>query len=71
LYPQQFARSLVESAEIVPNSHSPHGNSEVRKDVSNRSLLAGCTQEIADRAPGTIARFDEAFRVREICEIPT
>jgi len=89
---EHFPRSLVESAEIVPNSHSPHGNSEVRpatgpsvcveyhgvarrfhsavcvlfyrrhrhrrkpgwsefgrslrrKDVSNRSLLAGCTQE--------------------------
>jgi hypothetical protein len=27
---EYFPRSLVESAEIVPNSHSPHGNSEVR-----------------------------------------
>src|SRR5215472_3247146 len=115
---EHFPRSLVESAEIVPNSRSPHGNSEARpatapsicveyhggarhfhsaecvlfyrrrrhrrkpgwskfgrslrsKGVSKRFRLAECTQEIADRAPGTIARSDEPFRVREICEIPT
>src|SRR5467141_3961023 len=111
-------RSLVESADIVPNSRSPHGNSEARpatapsvcveyrgevrrfhsaacvlfyrrhrhrrkpgwsefgrslrsKGVSNRSRLAGCTQEIADCIPGTRAMSDEPYRVREICETPT
>src|SRR6266576_1817654 len=115
---EHFPRSLVEFADIAPNSRSPHGRSEARpatalsvcvecrgevrrfhsavcvlffrrhkhrrkpgwselgrslrrKGVSSRSPLAGCTQEIADRAPETIAKSDEPYRVREICEIPT